>query len=169
MNQEVLPSLPAAASVWIYAADRDLTADEVDILYARLAEFIDSWKTHGRSVQGEAAIVAERFVVIGGYLEGGDISGCGIDASTGALNEASGALGFGWEPLLNVFYRDAENRIRAVSRQEFRSLAGSGAIHAATRVFDPAVSTLGQLRAQGLERPAGLSWHSRLLATAPVC
>jgi hypothetical protein len=169
MHHSLLPSLPGAANVWIYAADRELTRTEQELLVSRLSEFIRSWTTHGRSVQGEVTILADRFVVLGGYVSGGEISGCGIDSSTAALNELSRAMRFEWEPLLKVFFRDEENRVHAVSRQEFKSLAGRGLVHAATRVFDLSASTIKQLRSQGLERPAGISWHSRLLASIPVC
>jgi len=97
------------------------------------------------------------------------MSGCGVDASTGALKEAAADLGFDWEPLLTVFYRDAEGRVRSVSRPDFRKMAKEGQVTAATRVFDPTIGTVAHLRSQGIERPAGLSWHSRLLLSASVC
>jgi len=168
-SSNIFPTLPDDARVWVYAADRPLNEAERQSLTERLHAFLSTWRTHGRTVRAEVAIEEDRFVLIGATVDGGDMSGCGIDASTGALKEAATELGFEWEPLLTVFYRDSEGRVRTLSRQEFRELAKSGQINAATRVFDPTIASIGQLRNQGFERPAGLSWHSRLLSTVSVC
>jgi hypothetical protein len=36
-----------------------------------------------------------------------------------------------------------------------------GAVDAATPVFDLTLATVGALRVEGVERPAGRSWHGR--------
>jgi hypothetical protein len=61
-----------------------------------------------------------------------------------------------------VFWRDAQGTVQSGSRDDFEAAAASGAVQAATPVFDPTVMHLGDWRAR-FERPAGEGWHAQLL------
>ena len=59
-----------------------------------------------------------------------------------------------------VFFRDPEGRILAEHFLDFQKLISSGRILPDTPVFDTTITTLGELRAGGLEKPFGDSWHA---------
>ena len=63
-------------------------------------------------------------------------------------------------------YRDEAGAVQAVPRPAFRRLARDGDVTAATPVFVTTAETLGTLRADGLERPAGEAWHGRVFRLA---
>lgn len=151
--------LPDDARIWIYAADRDLNELEENRVVEILQEFCASWESHGRPVASGATMVESRFAVISGHIPGGDISGCGIDASVHALDNARAELGIEWLPSLLVHYRDANQVIRSVSRAQFRVSAEAGEVHLETTVFDLEVQRLGDMRAGKFEQPAGATWH----------
>ena len=164
---EPFDHLPDAARIWVYAADRDLNELEENRTVEILQSFCASWTSHGRPVRSAAGMLESRFAVIAGHIPGGDISGCGIDASVHALDQAKGELGLEWLSALAVHYRDANEAIRSVSRAAFRASAAAGDVHEKTIVFDPGIQQLGELRAGRFERPAEETWHRR--AFFPSC
>lgn len=157
-----LKSLPDEARVWIYAADRELNELEENRVKEILDTFCLQWESHGRPVESASDVREGRFAIIAGYVEDGDVSGCGIDKSVHALEKASSELAFEWLPGLAVHYRDEKGVPRSTSRQHFRSLVREGVISSATPVFDFTIETVGQLRSGEFERPAGESWHARV-------
>lgn len=161
MTASLFTSFPDAARLWIYAADRPLAEPERQALLDSLDGFLASWTSHGRVVRGEAQIVDDRFLLVAATLVDGDISGCGIDASVHAIEAAAEAAGVRWLSPLLVFYRSAAGGIEAVPRGVFRKAVRSGAVTAETPVFDVSLTTVGDLRGLGLERPAGAAWHAK--------
>ncbi|MGA7307025.1 MAG: hypothetical protein WBW88_19300, partial [Rhodothermales bacterium] len=63
MTSTPFDSLPDSARIWINAADRDLSTREQGQIKDLLVDFIAGWSSHGRKVEGSAAILADRFVV----------------------------------------------------------------------------------------------------------
>lgn len=166
MPASLLPNLPDEARVWIYAADRTVQPDEQQAIQQRLDTFFADWTSHARAVDGDATFVAGRFLVLAAVVPGGDISGCGIDKSVHLVEEAAEAVGVQWASPLQVFWRDAEGIVQQGSRSTFRKAARAGAVDAQTRVFDLSAQSLGTLRRDGLERPAGDTWHARVFRLA---
>lgn len=161
-----LRKLPDSARVWIYAAGRDLNDLEENRVAEILNDFCSSWQSHGRPVESAAEVIDDRFAVIAGRIVGGDISGCGIDASVHALEKASSELALEWLPALILHYRDDNGVVHSVSRREFRDRVRAGDVNADTRVFDLSIESLGQLRAGEFEQPAGRMWHARVFRIA---
>lgn len=154
-------TLPDAARLWIYAADRPLTSPEQQALRERLERFLSNWTSHGRPVEGAAEVRDGRFVLLAAHLPaGGDVSGCGIDASVHVLSEAAEAMGLAWLPALHVFYRNEAGAVESASRLAFKQKAEAGDVDAATPVFDVGLDTLAALRAGRFEQPAAESWHA---------
>lgn len=170
MTADLLAPLPDHARAWVYPLDRAVDGDEAAALLRTLRPHLAAWKTHGRPVLGDAAVVAGRFVVVAGTLEVGDISGCGIDASVHAVEAAAEAAGVELASPLLVYYRAADGAVAAVPRPAFRAAVRAGEVDGTTRVFDLGVATLGDVRGEGFEKPAAASWHAtafRLAAATP--
>ena len=166
----MLASLPDDARLWLFAADRALTADEQTVLLDQMQAFIAGWTSHGRPVPAEATLLHERLLAIGAQLAQGEVnagvSGCGIDSLQHALDAAAAQVGFAWLSGLDVLFRNDRGMIQALPRPAFRVLAKDGRVTAETRVFDLTLDTVGALRATGVERTAGDSWHARVFRIA---
>lgn len=160
-DSESFASFPDDARLWVYASAAPLSAQDASALTDRLQPFFADWSSHGRPVEGALRIQDDRFILIAATLADGDISGCGIDASVHAIDEAASALGIQWVPALHVIYRDKDGTVRNASRSAFRALAQDGTVTADTPVFDVSLSTVGALRAGQFEQRAGNSWHAR--------
>lgn len=152
--------LPDDSPLWVYTTDRALTDAETDRLSDFMEQFLAQWESHDRPVTGAFEIREDRFLLVAGHLEEGDISGCGIDESVRVIERIGSEMGFSWLPSLHVFYRSEQGRVKAVPRGEFRSLVESSTVTPETSVFDVAIDELGTLRSDGLERPARESWHA---------
>lgn len=155
--------MPDTADCWLYAAHRELSSEEVSFLNDLFSAFEKDWSSHGRSVSGSCSIVGNRVVIVAAHVDGGDISGCGIDKSLHLLQEAGASRGVEWSSALNIVYEDADGGLLVTSRQAFKKLAGQGLVTPETRVIDLSIRSLGDLRNPGLFRPVSSSWHARLL------
>lgn len=165
-QQELFGGFPDHARVWVYVAESPIPSDKQSGLLATIHGFLSSWRSHGRPVTAAAEIVANKFLLVSGYVASGDVSGCGIDASVRALDEAAQRSGLRWSSPLNLHFHHADGVVRSVPRGEFRRLAREGEISLDTDVYDPAVSSIADLRYGRFQRPASESWHSSFFQTA---
>lgn len=167
MDAPPLAALPDDARVWLFAADRPLDADTRTAVLERVRAFTSGWHSHGRPVAAEAAWAGEGVLAVGGALSpeelNAGVSGCGIDAMTHAVEQA--AAGFGWLGALSVVYLDGDEP-RVVERTAFRRLAREGAVGPDTPVLDLTATTVGELHAHGVVRPAAQAWHGRAFGLA---
>lgn len=161
MNR-LFPSLPDSARVWIYTADRRLSADDRSALLGAIAPFLAAWSSHRRPVLGEATILEDRFLVLAAHVADGDLSGCGIDKSVHEIEGLGARFGIAWHGALDVAWRDTDGTVTAGSRSDFRSAVAAGRVGPDTPVFDTSTSDLGTLRTAGFPRPASDSWHGRV-------
>lgn len=161
------PRLPDDSRVWVFGADRALTADEIARVDSALREFLAGWAAHGAPLRTWHDVIELRFVVVAVDERSAGASGCSIDALSRQIGEIGRSLDVGLLGGGRIWYRDGDD-IVCCDRAEFRARAAAGDVTARTRVFDPTVSDLGAIRAGHLERPAGESWHARLLPSTGV-
>ena len=164
----MLDSLPVDANIWIYTASRTLTDEESSTIISSLRPFMESWTSHGRVVVGDADVYANRFLLIGAHVPGGDISGCGIDASTNAAGASRKVANVEWLGNLHIAYRTPEGLVQVVPRPIFRDYVAQGQIAPETPVFDLSITTIGQLREGRFERPFAESWQGEYFKAAHV-
>lgn len=67
--------------IWIYPADRELTAEEISTAENILLEFCSQWKAHGHALETSFRIVFNRFILLAADEEKAAASGCSIDSS----------------------------------------------------------------------------------------
>lgn len=157
--------LPDDARLWIHPAAAPLSDTTQTALLDHLSAFIDGWTSHQHPVQGAATVLHDRFLMLAAVrADGGDISGCGIDEATRAIDEAATRLDIDWVPSLHVIYRTDDGSVAAVPRPTFQKQVDAGTVTTDTKVFDPSLTTLKALRNGDFEQPAGESWHGRLFS-----
>ncbi|HRR09748.1 MAG TPA: hypothetical protein PLO56_13740 [Rhodothermales bacterium] len=164
-------ALPPDAQVWVYIANRPLSTEVQQAVLEHLKVFFAAWKSHGRPVRGAARFWADRFLCVGAFIEGGTISGCGIDASAHAISALPEVFGFTWESPLKVFYRDSTGAIQSVPRAVFRKMVQEKHVGSETIVFNPGITEVEALENQSFELPLKDAWHAkvfRLPAVSPV-
>lgn len=157
----LFPALPGDARCWIHVADTPLDADTQATLLDHLSGFFETWTSHQRPVAGNATLRDDRVLIVAATLNDGDISGCGIDGLTHAIDDVATSNNIRWMPALHVLYRDADGHLQSVSRATFRQRVDDGRVTTETPVFDPSLTTLADVR-ERFEQPAGASWHGRI-------
>jgi hypothetical protein len=156
----LFPTLPTDARLWIFTADRSLSAADQDTLREALDGFVAQWTSHGRAVPGAVALAEDRFVLVAAHLAGG-VSGCGIDSLVHAVEQAGAESGIEWVDGLHIVFRGESGAVEVLPRPAFRQRVRDGVVTAETPVFVTTLDTVGALREGGLERPAGATWHGR--------
>ena len=53
----LFPSFSPESRVWIYASNRELTSEEVEIASTELSDFVTSWNAHGKALNADASVL----------------------------------------------------------------------------------------------------------------
>ena len=147
------------SQLWVYPFREPLTEPTSRLVEQTLNEFLPGWASHGTAVRGRFLIYADRFLLLTGDCPAG-ISGCAIDSSVGNLKVLRDQHGLDGLDRSLILFRDTEGRILAEHFSDFQKLTSCGRILPNTPVFDTTITTLGELRAGGLEKPFQDSWHA---------
>lgn len=145
--------------IWIYQADRQLTAGDKAKVLDKLALFTAEWKAHGRPLAANAEVRYDRFIILMVDDAIAPPTGCSIDKSVYLLKEIEKETGLSLFDRLRVAYRD-EDGIKAVSRAEFERLVATGEVTGNTIVFNNLITTYPELETHW-EVPLKESWHAQ--------
>ncbi|MFN8277874.1 MAG: hypothetical protein U0T84_10335 [Chitinophagales bacterium] len=168
--EDLLPNWPEESRVWIYAANRELSAQEESMINSRLADFAAGWQSHGEPVHAKATVYLNRFLL---FVAAPTVAmgGCSIDKSVQLVQQLTQTTGinffdrmFTWVLVAGV---DAgEKQWKGFDRNALQEAINNGEVSADTVVFNPLVSTLGELRKQRFVLIKN-AWQ-RQLFTSPV-
>lgn len=151
-------TMPEDARLWIFAANRPLSAGERDLLLGRVDAFLEEWKAHGVTLTAARDWRYDRFLFIGVDEAAAGVSGCSVDALVNDMKALESELSVTLVDNSPVTFRDGDS-IQRVQRQEFAELAVGGTVDGDTLVFNNTLTTVGQLRAGEWEVRASHSWH----------
>jgi hypothetical protein len=151
--------LPPDARLWIFAAERPLSATESSRVLEETDSFINQWMAHGVPLSAGRDIRHSRFVLVGVDERAAGVSGCSIDALVRRMQQLEGVLGLELVNNAPVLYREGD-AIERVSRERFAELAASGTVSRSTRVFDNTLTRVGDLLAGKWEVRAADAWHA---------
>lgn len=157
-----IEDLPNTARVWVFGSDLPLGAEKSTILLEEVDRFLEKWNAHGSPLTAARSWKHDRFLTIAVDQSTAGASGCSIDGLFRTLKALQPKLGTNLLTSGCVFYRELDGTITCTVREKFTELAAAGKVSAATPVFDPTVTSLGEWRAR-FELKAGESWHAGLL------
>ncbi|HEX8461488.1 MAG TPA: hypothetical protein VF623_08655 [Segetibacter sp.] len=146
--------------VWIYQANKELTAEQTTQIQQQLNAFAQSWTAHNNQLQATGIVHYNRFLILVVDENQAGASGCSIDKSVRFMKELEQQFAINLFDRFNLAYRDGEI-IRSVSRNEFEELIKAGIITDNTVVFNNLVQTLAELETKW-EVPLKDSWHIQL-------
>ena len=147
--------------VWAFNAGRTLDREQEKMIEKRLREFLSQWSAHGSPLEAGYRIVEDHFLLVAVDQDVSAPSGCSIDAMTRFLKELGEEMELDFLDAPPCCYRDEENNVRCVSREEFAELVEKGEVDESTRVFDLTVPTVGAVRSEGFERKLAGSWYEK--------
>jgi hypothetical protein len=152
--------LPGHARLWVFAAERELSADERTRFLGTVDAFLDGWQAHRHPLTSARDFRYDRFLLIAVDEEASGVSGCSVDALVREIKGLETALGVRLVDHGPVLFRD-HDRIVRVPREEFAELARTGRVTPSTAVFDNTVTRVDDVRSGRWEGPAAAAWHGR--------
>ncbi len=157
-------SLPDSSRVWVYGASADVDARAAKILLEHVDGYLDNWRAHGAPLVSGRSWSENRFLTIAVDQEREGASGCSIDGLFRTLKVIEPEVGAQLVTSGLIYFRAGDDKVRAVTRDEFAELNAAGTVDDDTQVFDTSVTTLSEWRGR-FESRAGDSWHGSLLAS----
>ncbi len=151
--------LPAQARLWIYQANRPLTAAEQDEIKPMLERFATDWSSHGKGLEASAELLHNRFLVLANNESATSASGCSIDKSVNFVRELEQRFGVSFFDRTRLAFLK-EGEVQLVGMSELKNKVAAGEIDGNSLYFDTLVNNYGELQAQW-PKPARASWLSR--------
>jgi len=146
--------------IWIYQADRQLTAVDKAKVLDKLALFTADWKAHGQPLAAKAEIRYDRFIILMVDDAIAPPTGCSIDKSVYLLKEIEKETGLNLFDRLQVAYRQGD-QIVVAPRSEFERLVATGEVTGDTIVFNNLITNYPELETHW-EVPLNQSWHAQV-------
>lgn len=159
---QLFEQLPDHARVWIYQSDRVLTDAETLLIKQKLQDFIQSWKSHQKSLNAHATIVYQQFILLAVDEQYEAPSGCSIDSSVAFLKNLEQEFKINLFDRLQFAWKASDHQIRCSTRSEFAALYAQGKINDQTIVFNNLVQTKKELL-QKWEVELAQSWHAKMV------
>lgn len=154
-----LDQLPDRSRVWIYQANRPLSAAEVAEVQPRLVRFVEEWTSHGQRLQASADILHRQFLVLANNEDVNSPSGCSIDASVRFVKELEQHLGVSFFDRTQLAFLQ-EEQVKLVPLSQMKEKIARGEVAENSLYFDNLVNDYGKLRTAWL-KPARESWLAR--------
>ena len=146
--------------IWIYQADRILSAVEGEDIVTELEAFAEQWKVHGKPLSASAELRDNLFIILKVDEEVAAASGCSIDSSVRFLKGIESKYGIQLFDRMQFAYKVDEG-IAVVNRGGFEKLLADGTINDNTLVFDNTITHEHQMDDTWVV-PFHQSWHKRL-------
>lgn len=151
-------TLRPESKLWIYQADRRLTAEERERISEKLREFTGEWLVHGAPLQASFEIRFDQFILV---AADDSASGCSIDSSVRVMKEIGALTGIDFFNRNLVAFRKGEE-ISLIDLTLLKSELQKGNWNEESLVFNNAISTLRDVNERWLV-PAGTTWLKRYI------
>ncbi len=147
--------------VWLYQADRDLTAEEQKFMLEQTKNFLTTWAAHGANLSSSVKIFYERFLVILVDENFASVSGCSIDSSVHFVKALETELKVNFFDRTNVAFLEDGN-VFLEPLNKIKNRVSEGIISGDTLTFNNLIKNKSELEKSWMV-PASETWLSRYL------
>lgn len=162
LNGATWDGLPAESRVWLYTADRVLTAQEREALAQSIDAFIVSWAAHGKSLQSSWRLEGGRCLMIGLDESSPEATGCSIDSKVHWLQALGEQMGLDWMGRSQVIHYNAtETTWVESSLPQFWAQRKAGQVGAETPLVNGVITNKLDCD-PSLVVPFEKSWHEEM-------
>ena len=154
---------PDDARLWLAAFPRPLLPEEQARLHAHFEAFRPHWKIHGEPIDSAFALLDGQVLAVAERTMQTQPSGCSIDAMLRQIYKLADHLELALIDAQKVLVRSSGS-LQAVPKTRLESMLQGGEIGPDTQVVDLTLQSLGELRAERLERPLAQTWIARKYA-----
>jgi hypothetical protein len=153
--------LPGEARLWIYQADRTLTAQEVSLVEKSLQHLCTSWQAHGNDLRTSFKVLHQQFILLAVDESMAGASGCSIDGSVRSLKEIQQQTGIDFFDRTRVAFLEGSEVI-TFKLSELKELFSTGRLSGNSITFNNAITIKAQLDHQW-KIPVEKSWLVKYL------
>jgi len=159
--RHVLPQMPDSARIWLFGAQRLMSAQETQFLKEEMSQFVAGWQAHGKDLLANFELLGEAILVVALDESKEPPSGCSIDKVFHLLKTQNEKyqLDFFQRTLIWAW---VQHDLRIYTAALLLDALKEQSIDFDTPVVDMLTPTLGDLRAKGLIPLSG-SWVSKKL------
>lgn len=148
------------SKLWIYQANRLLTAVETETLKGRGSKFVQQWDAHGQPLSASFSVFYNRFVVIAVDEKTEAVSGCAIDRSVALMKSLGAELSVDFFDRMQVAYLE-NKEIVSCKMHDFWARRKANLVQDETLVFDNLVSNKADFDG-AWQKPFAESWHAKM-------
>lgn len=160
INLDHIP-FPDHSRIWIYQADKKLSADEKNYILNKGKEFTSTWAAHGNELTAQLFVELDHFIIIALDEQMEAASGCSIDKSMKLILDLQKELGMSLtNRLISALFINDE--VVLMPYQEVKKALDSGELTGEALVFDNTVQSLNALKTSWL-KPLKETWLKKLL------
>ncbi len=156
------PGIDPAAKVWVYVADRALTAPEQAFAERELLAFARQWTAHQQALEARVEIVESRILLLMVDETKAGASGCAVDKSVHFLEDLGAALKIDWFDRMQFAWVDADGQYRFANRTGLSTAVAQGEISPDTLMVNTLVATRAALEHEWFV-PFARSWQRRMV------
>lgn len=147
------------ARIWVYQASRLLQDKEQTAILQKTQVFLETWASHGNSLQCSGAIYYDQFLVMAVEEKFQNATGCAIDASTQFIRELEEDFQISLLDRTQVAFRHHKTNL-LIPLDQLKATIQQGTVLADMLTFDNTITQKKALTDRWLVR-AGESWFRR--------
>ena len=98
------------ARIWVYQADRAISAEESRWIEDNMKNFLEKWTAHGNELYASAVVLNDFFLVVALDENKNEASGCSIDASVHFIQALQRELKVNFFDRMQVVLEEAGSR-----------------------------------------------------------
>jgi hypothetical protein len=145
---QTFSQFPPESKIWVYAANRTLTTQEVLAVETSLQVFTQSWTAHEMPMRAASVVLYNQIVVIALDETQHSISGCGIDKSVKLMKDLGEQLKVNFFNRMQVLCLFSET-LQIFDKHSLQLAINAGEVDANTQVWNPVVANLGEFLNKG--------------------
>ncbi|RFC53946.1 hypothetical protein [Brumimicrobium aurantiacum] len=153
--ENLLQDFPDESRIWLYQSNKALNKEEIQKIETELVEFVYGWAAHGNQLFASAKVLNPYFILVAVNDTMVPPSGCSIDASVHKMKDLGRLLNIDFFNRMNVVI-SSDNEPKMIHFSELSD-------HKESLLYDPLISTLGELR-NNWPRPIAKSSLAQMLA-----
>lgn len=157
-----MESLGQSSRVWVYQAERQLNAKEIEQINKKLSNFISEWNSHGRKLSAGYEVRHNQFVILAVDESQAGASGCSIDSSVKVITTLESQLKISLLDKSKVAYKLGDE-IKTAHFSGLKELVQKGEINEETIIFNNHITYLEELKSNWTVK-ASKCWVSRYLS-----
>lgn len=157
--------MPDNSRIWIYQADRQLSAQEREFVKENIEAFLNEWAAHGSGLNASSTILYNQFLVIAVDEAVVKASGCSIDKQLHFVQALGKELQINFMDRSIIAFLDqkqlsTEGEIFTANMSDIKKHVADGVIKTDTLTFNNLIETKAQLTNRWIVS-ANESWLKR--------